>query len=128
MSTFRQILARVLGGRAAATSTSIRATEMAADLANLQLIDVREPDEWKAGHIAGAIHIPMGRLQHSIGSIDAGRRVAVICRSGVRSKGAARLLRGHSIDAASVRGGMLAWARAGLPVVRGTGAGGKGQR
>ena len=128
MSSLRQILAGLLGTRGSATSTSIKPTEVAADLGNLQLIDVREPDEWKSGHIAGAVHIPLGRLQASIASIDAGRRVAVICRSGVRSRGAARMLRGHTIDAASVSGGMLAWVRAGLPVVGGTSAGGKGRR
>jgi len=126
MSSIREMLASLLGGSGgiAAGSTSIRPAEVAADLANLQLIDVREVDEWKAGHVDGAVHIPLGRLQQSIGAIDPARKVAVICHSGVRSRRAARMLRGHSLEAASVSGGMLAWARAGLPVVRGSSAGG----
>jgi len=126
MSSIRQILAAVLGGSGggAAAPRSINPAEVTQDLANLQLIDVREHDEWKSGHIAGAVHISLGRLEHSIGSIDGRRKVAVICHSGVRSQRAARMLRGHSLEAASVSGGMLAWARAGLPVVRGSSAGG----
>lgn len=67
----RQILAAVLGGsgRGAAAPRSIKPAEVAQDLANLQLIDVREPEEWKSGHIAGAVHIPLGRLEHSIASV-----------------------------------------------------------
>ncbi|GAC1583354.1 MAG: hypothetical protein NVS3B24_22030 [Candidatus Dormibacteria bacterium] len=123
MSSIREMLASVLGGSggAAAASTSIRPQEVAADLANLQLIDVREADEWKSGHVDGAVPIPLGRLQESLGSIDPSRRVAVICHSGMRSQQGAQLLRKYSLDAVSVSGGMSAWTRAGLPVARGAG-------
>ena len=101
--------------------TSITPARLRAELAQLQLIDVREHDEWRAGHIAGAVHIPLGRLGDSLGSIDGGRPVAVICRSGMRSRTAARILRQHSIEVANVSGGMQAWIGAGLPIVSGNG-------
>ena len=122
MSSIRALLSSVLAGTGASAGfTSIKPGEVAADLANLQLIDIREPDEWQSGHVEGAVHIPLRRLQESIGSIDASRRVAVICRSGMRSQQGARLLRKHSLEAVNVSGGMSAWTRAGLPVVRGVG-------
>lgn len=76
-------------------------------------------DEWRSGHITGAVHIPLGRLGDSLGSIDGQRPVAVICRTGMRSRTAARILREHSIGAANVSGGMQAWIGAGLPLVTG---------
>jgi len=71
--------------------------------------------------VDGAVHIPLGRLQQSIGAIDPARKVAVICHSGMRSQQGAQLLRKHSLDAVNVSGGMSAWTRAGLPTVRGAG-------
>ncbi|GAC1336180.1 MAG: hypothetical protein NVSMB17_19730 [Candidatus Dormibacteria bacterium] len=130
MSSLRERLAAMLkgSGGGAAVPTSVRPGEVAVELSSLQLIDVREPEEWRAGHVAGAVHIPLGRLEQSIASIDGGRKVAVICHSGARSQQGARMLRAHSIDAVSVSGGMLAWARAGLPTVQGTDAGGRQHR
>ena len=124
MSSIREIMmaARLGGwGWGVARPSPISPTDVAADLANPQLINVLEPDEWKSGHVDGAVHIPLGRLQQSIGSIDPGRKVAVICHSGMRSQQGVQLLPKHSLDSVSVSGGMLAWSRARLPVVRGAG-------
>lgn len=83
------------------------------------LLDVRELDEWEAGHAPGAVHIPLAELPARYGELDAEARVLVICHSGARSAQATRwLTEAAGYDAANVDGGMVAWARAGLPMVR----------
>ncbi|RZT75444.1 rhodanese-related sulfurtransferase [Pseudonocardia sediminis] len=77
------------------------------------LLDVREPDEWRAGHIDGAVHVPLGDLDP--GAVGTGRPVIAICRSGNRSGKAAVVLAGAGIDVRNLAGGMKAWDAAGLP-------------
>ncbi|MFI5063599.1 MAG: rhodanese-like domain-containing protein [Streptosporangiales bacterium] len=83
------------------------------------VIDVREPDEYVAGHVPGAKLIPLARLPHHAGGLSAGEPVYVICASGNRSWTAAQFLTGRGIDARSVMGGTGDWMARGLPVVRG---------
>ena len=80
------------------------------------LLDVREPDEWAAGHADGARHIPLGELAARQRELPREREILLICRSGRRSAQAVGLLvqAGHP-SATNVAGGMQAWARAGLP-------------
>ncbi len=92
--------------------------------AGAALLDVREPDEWQAGHAADAQFIPLGELEARIGEVARDRRVVVICRSGARSARATMFLRGAGLDAANLAGGMRAWATAGLDVVTDDGAAG----
>lgn len=79
------------------------------------LLDVREDDEWAAGHAPTAVHVPMGRL--TLESLPDGRPVYCLCRSGRRSLKVAEALLASGIEARNVTGGMLAWVDAGLPVV-----------
>ena len=81
------------------------------------LIDVREPSEWSAGHIAGSVNVPIARLPARLESLEMepGRPVVAICLSGHRSIPAVRLLSRRSAEVRQLRGGMLAWRRAGLP-------------
>ena len=79
------------------------------------LLDVREDDEWRAGHAPDAVHIPMNQLTSD--TMPAGRPIYCICRSGNRSGRVAELLAASRIDAYNVVGGMVAWQGAGLPVV-----------
>ena len=85
------------------------------------LLDVREADEWEAGHAPDALWIPLGHLSTRFGELPTDRPIAVICRSGARSAMATEALLGQGLDAANVVGGMLAWASEGLPVVAGDG-------
>ena len=87
--------------------------------ATLVLLDVREPDEWAAGHAPGAVHMPLGRLRPD--QLPPGAAVIAVCRSGNRSGTAAGLLAAAGIDVRNMAGGMRLWAREGLPVVRADG-------
>jgi hydroxyacylglutathione hydrolase len=85
----------------------------------LIILDVRQPDEWKAGHIEGALHITGAELPHRYMEIPDGRPVATICGSGFRSSVSASLLLRHGrVQVSNVLGGMTAWKRAGLPLSR----------
>jgi rhodanese-related sulfurtransferase len=81
----------------------------------LQILDVREDEEWDAGHIDGAVHIPLDQLPQRIGELDAQRPVVTVCRSGGRAGRAAELLTSSGRQAAVMDGGMQRWAREGLP-------------
>jgi rhodanese-related sulfurtransferase len=85
-------------------------------LADLHLLDVREPDEWQAGHIAGAQHIPLGQLRERLGELPKDRTILAVCRSGSRSESAMRglLTLGYTVE--NLEGGITAWKRAGLPL------------
>jgi rhodanese-related sulfurtransferase len=77
------------------------------------LFDVRETSEWKSGHAPGAIHVALGDIDQAPRRLPNGRPVVVMCGSGMRSRAAAKHLRGLGFDSASLSGGMGAWQRAG---------------
>jgi rhodanese-related sulfurtransferase len=80
------------------------------------LLDVREPEEWEAGHAPGATHVPLGQLPDRMGELERSQRIVVICRSGGRSALATEWLAAAGFDAANLVGGMQQWAQAGLAV------------
>ena len=80
------------------------------------LLDVREDDEWAAGHAPRAIHIPLGTLDPR--NFDAGVPVVAVCRSGKRSGVAASQLAAAGITVYNLTGGMKAWLETGQPVIR----------
>lgn len=86
------------------------------DAGTASLIDVRENDEWAAGHAPKAMHVPLGDLDPSAHT-DTGPLV-VVCRSGGRSSKAATKLATAGLAVHNLSGGMKAWADAGHPVVR----------
>ncbi len=84
---------------------------------SVQLIDVRSPDEWAAGHLPGAVHIPLAALPDRITEIDAGKPIVVHCQGGGRSAIAASFLRAQGIESVSnLEGGYDAWVANKLPV------------
>lgn len=84
------------------------------------LLDVREQSEWEAGHIEGAVLIPLGQLASRMGEVPKDKTILVICHSGNRSAQARDQLRDASYtQVTSVDGGMNAWIQAGYAVVTG---------
>ncbi len=98
------------------TTPEIDIEEFAAVRGSGLLVDVREPDEYVAGHVPGAMLIPMGQLANRMRELDKSSPVFVICASGNRSSAMTDLLRAAGFDAASVAGGTGAWARLGRPL------------
>jgi rhodanese-related sulfurtransferase len=84
----------------------------------LQILDVREQDEWDAGHIPGSLHVPYHDIRGLPDGVDPGRPVAVICSSGQRAAPAASLLRRHGAGEVLhvVDGGVPRWGREGGPL------------
>jgi rhodanese-related sulfurtransferase len=80
------------------------------------LLDVREPEEWDAGHAPEARHVPLGQLPDRMGELDRSQPIVVICRSGARSALATEWLTTAGFDATNLIGGMQEWAHAGLAV------------
>lgn len=90
-----------------------------ADQQSFFLLDVREPDEYRAGHIAGAKLIPLGELNRRMNELPQDREILCVCRSGSRSASAARQLISAGYRAINLRGGLMAWQRTRLPVKTG---------
>ena len=82
----------------------------------VQLLDVREPFEWNAGRIEGAVHIPLQRvLEGGTEVLDPGRPVVIYCRTANRSEVAKLMLEARGFDASVMEGGSEAWVAQGLP-------------
>lgn len=75
----------------------------------LTLLDVREPDEWQAGHHPLAVHIPLHQLRARLGELPQRRPVLVHCAVGLRAHTAVRILRQRGIDARNITGGWTTW-------------------
>jgi rhodanese-related sulfurtransferase len=80
------------------------------------VLDVRQPDEFRQGHIAGAKLIPLNELARRMAEIPKGREVVCVCASGNRSRSAANTLARAGYTVFNLQGGMLSWRRAKLPM------------
>lgn len=85
------------------------------DIDDVFVLDVREQPEWDAGHIAQAVHIPMGDLNARIDEIPKDQTIVCVCRSGNRSGAVTDALTRAGYTAHNMEGGMHAWDAAGLP-------------
>lgn len=92
----------------------------------LQIVDVREPFEWEAGRIEGAVHIPLSDLlAGNVEGLDPERPVVAYCKTANRSEVARLMLRAKGFDAATMEGGSEAWTGEGLPFTTPTGEPGR---
>jgi hydroxyacylglutathione hydrolase len=83
----------------------------------VQVVDVRAPDEWKRGHLPGAIHIPLAALPERLGELDASVPIVLHCKGGGRSSIATSFLQAKGIgNASNLAGGYEAWVAEGLEV------------
>jgi rhodanese-related sulfurtransferase len=104
---------------------SVLPTDVSKQRSDFHLLDVREQDEWDAGHIDGSQHIPLGQLAMRLDEVPRDRTVVAVCRSGSRSDRAAKGLRERGYRAENLDGGVTAWSRSGLPLVGASGGPGR---
>ena len=83
------------------------------------LLDVRQPEEYRLAHIAGAKLIPLGELDRRLNEVPRGLEVVCICATGHRSVPAVRKLKAAGYIARSLKNGMIAWQMARLPIKKG---------
>ncbi len=106
------------------SAPSIEATTVQAKLNEKPkplVLDVREPSEYAAGHIAGSTLIPLHQLSGRMSELPKDREIICVCASGSRSSSAARQLLKNGYTVLNLSGGMYRWQRAGLPLKKGTG-------
>ena len=83
------------------------------------VLDVREPYEYEAGHVPGAVLIPLGEVVARHDEVPADQEVYVICQVGARSARAAEFLNGSGHRTTNVAGGTRSWVEAGFGVTEG---------
>ena len=90
------------------------------DAGGATLVDVREPREYAAEHIEGSALVPLGSLHSDALPDQAGRKLVILCRVGMRGRAGCEKLSGElaGTDIYNLEGGILAWIKAGLPVHR----------
>jgi rhodanese-related sulfurtransferase len=99
------------------TGPAVPAVSVAELPADAALLDVRENDEWNAGHAPGARHLPMSELTARMNELPADDPLYVVCRSGGRSARVVAYLAGQGYPVVNVDGGMQSWAAQGRTVV-----------
>lgn len=85
----------------------------------VEIIDVRQPDEYRQGHVQPSRLIPLGELPQRLAELDRSKTLLMLCRSGNRSGLATRQLAERGFDVRNIQGGILAWVAGRLPVVQG---------
>jgi rhodanese-related sulfurtransferase len=83
----------------------------------LLVLDVREDDEWQAGHVEGSLHVPLRQLGERYADLPDAEQTLVVCRVGNRSAYATAFLQQQGVDAVNLDGGLVAWHAAGRPLV-----------
>lgn len=93
----------------------------------VQIVDVREPYEWEAGHIEGSVHIPLAQVMagQEQGRLDPSQPVVLVCKSGNRSELAALMLQARGFKAENFEGGTESWVALGLPLLASDGSAGQ---
>lgn len=86
------------------------------DAGEIRLIDVREPDEYGAGHVPGARLVPLGEVPERVEEFRGDGPTYIICRSGARSMRACEFVSASGIECVNIAGGTLAWTESGRPI------------
>ena len=101
---------------------SLNALEVSEKLKNAKrplVIDVRQPEEYRTGHIIGSKLIPLGELGQRLKELPKDKEIVCVCASGNRSHSATKFLVGAGYNAFDMKGGMFVWQRAQLPIKKG---------
>lgn len=126
VAVFTALLALITGCGEPVPAVSVAQAQAQSAAGQAVLIDVREPHEYADVRAPGARLIPLGQLAQRLAELpqDKAMPVLLVCRSGSRSAAAVDMLgKAGYTQTLNVTGGMNAWQKAGLPVVRGTGNG-----
>lgn len=99
--------------------TPAEANELLARGEAVEIIDVREPDEYRQARVTPSRLIPLRDLPRELEQLDRSKTYLMLCRSGNRSGVATRQLRASGFEARNIEGGILAWMAENLPVVKG---------
>ncbi len=103
-------LLRLRGGKGITSITAEQLKTLLEDKQNRKFIDVREPAEYKGGHVAGMKNIPLATVAKECANWDKNDEIIVMCRSGSRSMMAARTLKRQGFTKViNVRGGVMSW-------------------
>jgi rhodanese-related sulfurtransferase len=125
LSTLLMVIAIFLAACSPATTTGLALEVDVEEAYSLReqgafILDVRQPEEWEAGHIPDATLIPLGELENRVSEIPQDETIVVVCRSGNRSAtGRDILLDAGFTDVTSMGGGMNDWTNQGYEVVTG---------
>ena len=101
---------------------SVSAAELNEKLKNGKrpfVLDVRQPHEFRTGHIVGAKLIPLGELNRRVNELPKDKEIAVICATGNRSHSATKVLLRAGYNAVNVKGGMMGWSGNGFTTKKG---------
>lgn len=90
--------------------------------ARFQLIDVRSPQEYAAGHLPCAVNLPMEQVESRTADLNIHDPVVLICQSGTRANMTCAALQNERDDVLVLSGGTEAWEKAGMPLIGATGA------
>jgi len=116
------VAALTLGAGAALAAQTVTYEQVAEGLAkeSIVLVDIREPDEFVAGHVPGAVNLPLSKLTPAALPKPEGKTVVIMCRSGNRSGKLAQVLPSVGrADIVDYSGAMIDWTRRGGTVVKG---------
>ena len=115
-------LFEMLFGKPVSTINPLELNDKLKNARQTLVIDVRQPDEYRSGHIAGAKLVPLGELNRKMQALPKNRQIVCVCASGSRSHSSTRTLVDAGYDAHNMQGGMSSWRQAGLPVKKGDAA------
>ena len=106
-------------GKPLPSVSAVELSEKLKDGKRPMVLDVRQKEEYRSGHIAGAKLIPLNELGRRMKELPRDREIGCVCASGNRSSSATRALSGAGYNAINMKGGMSAWRRANLTVKKG---------
>ncbi len=115
-------LFELLFGKPVSTINAIELNDKLKNGKRPVVIDVRQPDEYRSGHIAGAKLIPLDKLSSHMKELSQSREIVCVCASGNRSGSATRMLVKAGFNAVNMKGGMSSWRQANFPTKKGDAA------
>lgn len=112
-------LLELLLGKSAPVISALELNEKLKNGKRPLVLDVRQPEEYRNGHIPGAKLIPLGELSRRVKELPKDKEIVCVCASGNRSNSAVQILSNAGLNAVNMKGGMFSWSRASFQVKKG---------